>query len=557
MSRDSDLPANELQEIIGDFLVEADELVASLDTNLVKLEGSPSDPDLLNEIFRATHTIKGTSGFLGLTQITQLTHHVEDVLNSLRKNEITATPGIIDALLVSLDTLRQLLNCVRSGDNQEIDIARSESLLDAAVRGQSSASGKGSSVSQPGPETENGVSAGGDQTVRVDVERLDALVNLVGEFVQCRNSLQQVISEYTDVQDRRAGSAELRDASALLNCLTSELQLAVMKLRMRPVRKVFAKLPRQVRDLARDIGKEVDLRMSGESTEVDKSIVDEIGEPLTHLIRNACDHGIEPPEEREANGKPRRGMVNLSARHEASTIVIEITDDGRGLDADAIRTKAIAKGMISEEATLELTEQELFRFIFESGFSTAEKITYVSGRGVGMDVVRRKIESLNGLIEVSSKPGEGTTVRLCLPLTVAIVQGLLIESDEEVFILPMSGVQETVRIVHDDLTTVNQRPVLRLRDEIIPIVNLNRLLRKNRRAFASTEKSYAVVAGRRDHKLGIVADRLLGEEEVVIKSLDQDIGLLDGLTGAAVLGDGRVRLIVDIPSVARLAGSIG
>ncbi|MCP4683887.1 MAG: chemotaxis protein CheA [bacterium] len=566
-----------MKEIIEDFLVEADELIASLDTNLVTLETAPDDLDLLNEIFRAAHTVKGTSSFLGFEQVTDLTHKMEDILNKLRKSELKVTPRIMDLLLESVDILKVLLDNVREQNGEEVNL---DDIVARLIACQDDNAAVAEAVSEPSqadradeptteaetdsappaaeetaappvssaPPTEKKVvhKKSTEQTIRVDVGRLDSLMLLMGELVLARNSLVQTVSRINKHEETGDSAEALNGTVASVNYITSELQLAVMKMRMQPVGKVFGKFPRLVRDLARDSKKQIQLEISGESTELDKSVIEEIGDPLVHLIRNSCDHGVESPAEREAKGKPAKGVVKLSAGQEGSNIIIAIQDDGKGLDVDAIRAKAVERGLATEADVERLPDREVFRFIFEAGFSTAKKVTDVSGRGVGMDVVRTNIEKLNGLIELESTVDIGTTITIKLPLTLAILQGLLVESDEDVFILPLSSVHETVKTEQSDVSYLNQRPVLRLRDEIIPIINLGELLKGNEQGFVLTEKPYVVVVGLADRKLGIIIDRFLGQEEVVIKSLGQYLGATEGIAGATILGDGRIRLIVDL-----------
>jgi len=583
MTEEVEFQQDEMREIIDDFLVEADELVASLDANLVTLESRADDLDLLNEIFRAAHTIKGTSSFLGFEQVTNLTHKMEDVLNKLRKAELKVTPEIMDVLLQSVDILKELLNNVREQNGQEVDltaiIARLIAVQEAggapapdttvetvtvepnsATEAPSDFSGPGATAPAAGakiPTAQAGSKKGGDQTIRVDVNRLDSLMNLMGELVLGRNSLVQTVNLLNkDGQEVVDAKERLNRNAASINYITTELQLAVMKMRMQPIGKVFAKFPRLVRDLARDLNKEIDLIMEGESTELDKSVIEEIGDPLVHIIRNSCDHGIESPDDRAAKGKPRKGTVKISAKQEGSSIVIEVKDDGKGLDPTVLRAKAVERGMTTSEAAERLSDKAVFRFLFAAGFSTAKVVSDVSGRGVGMDVVRTNIEKLNGLVELDSVKGAGTTISIKLPLTLAIIQGLLVESDDEVFILPLSSVHETVRTEQANIYYVNQKPVLRLRDEIIPIVNLGSVLRNDRRGFVLTEKPYVVIVGLADRKLGINIDRFLGQEEVVIKSLGRYLGSTAGVAGATILGDGRIRLIVDLLGLFQIAGKL-
>lgn len=588
MASDMDIGLDDMKEIIDEFLVEADELIASLDTNLVTLETTPNDLDLLNEIFRAAHTIKGTSSFLGFDQVSSLTHRMEDVLNKLRKSEMVVTAEIMDLLLASVDVLKQLLHNVRDGGQDTVDLTEITARLEAAAEGRVTLKSAADALAvtavhnaeadwgavdgireiatearsteplSPGkvPPAErrpaHDKKATGEQTIRVDVNRLDSLINLMGELVLGRNSLMQMVGRL----DSEAGASEferVNQSAAAINYITTELQLAIMKMRMQPVGKVFSRFPRQVRDLARDAGKQIELVVSGEDTELDKSVIEEIGDPLVHLIRNSCDHGIETPDDRKAAGKHARGTIWLSASQEGSNIVIKIRDDGRGLDVDAIRSKAVERGLASRAEVDRMTDREVFAYIFEAGFSTAKQITDVSGRGVGMDVVRTNIEKLNGMIELDSARGIGTTISIKLPLTLAIIQGLLVQSDDEVFILPLSSVHETVKTDQAQIYYVNQRPVFRLRDEIIPIVNIGGVLRTQSSGFTLTEKPYIVVVGLAEKKLGINIDRFLGQEEVVIKSLGEYLGGAEGIAGATILGDGRIRLIVDLIGLFSLA----
>lgn len=570
MTNDADAVLDDMQEIIDDFLIEADELITSLDSDLVKLETTPGDLELLNTIFRAAHTIKGTSSFLGLDHVTELTHKMEDILNRLRKGEMAVTPDIMDVLLESLDLLKALVQAVHDGTSNKIPIDKMVQRLVDAFNSQNNGkpdqlqaktSSAGNTVTSSGAAAKNATAESSqeaskehrsaEQTIRVDVARLDTLMNLMGELVLGRNSLMQTINRLRS----ESGSVpeQLTQAVAGINYITTELQLSVMKMRMQQVAKVFNKMPRLVRDLARESGKIIQLKISGEATELDKSVIEEIGDPLVHIIRNSCDHGLEMPEEREAAGKSPTGTIEISATQEGSNIVIKITDDGRGLDLDAIRAKAIERGLVTEEEAERLEDKEIFKFIFGAGFSTAKKVTGVSGRGVGMDVVRTNIEKLSGMIEISSKRGEGTCMAIKLPLTLAIIQGLLVQSDNEVFILPLSSVHETVKSRHSEVHYVNKHPVLRLRDDIIPILNLNEIFSQQKSGIVMTEKPYIVVVGLAEKKLGIVIDRFLGQEEVVIKSLGTFLGSSEGVAGATILGDGRIRLIVDMIGLFSLA----
>lgn len=596
MTNELDLQQDEMKEIIDDFLIEADELVSSLDSNFVKLESSPEDLDLLNEIFRAAHTIKGTSSFLGFEQVTTLTHRMEDILNKLRKGEMRLTPETMDSLLQALDILKGLLEKVRGGDNGEEDLTEilrslaavlhedgSDEEADAelpevhltAVQVKSSDAGTEAAHDAENEESSDEESeaeeetipaaaakldnapkaaarattskkAAGDQTIRVDVERLDSLLNMVGELVLGRNSLVQSVNKLHAEHEGEYHLESVTQAMTAVNFITTELQMSVMKMRMQPIGKVFNKFPRLVRDLSRETKKQIELRISGETTELDKSVIEEIGDPLVHIIRNSCDHGIESPSDRVAKGKPAVGTVWLDASQEGSNIVIKVRDDGRGFDVGAIRAKAVERGLASKADVDRMSDKDVYKFIFEAGLSTAKVITGVSGRGVGMDVVRSNIEKLSGMVELDSVQGQGTSITIKLPLTLAIIQGLLVQCEDEVFILPLSSVVETVKTDQSDIHYVNRHPVLCLRNEIIPIVNLSRVLRRGADSFSLTEMPYIVIVGLAERKLGLIVDRFLGQEEVVIKSLGSYLGSTEGVAGATILGDGRIRLIVDI-----------
>lgn len=394
-----------------------------------------------------------------------------------------------------------------------------------------------------------------EQTIRVDVKRLDSLMNLIGELVLGKNRLIKI---YNDVEERYEGEKfleELNQVVASVSMVTTDIQLAVMKTRMLPIGRVFNKFPRMVRDLSRDLGKNIDLVISGEETELDKSIVEEIGDPLVHLIRNACDHGVESKEDRVAAGKPEQGTVELKAYNEGNHIVVEIKDDGKGMDADILRSKAVEKGLISEREADSMTDKEAYGLIFKAGFSTAKVVTNVSGRGVGMDVVKTNIEKLNGIIDVESVNGEGTTLKLKIPLTLAIIQSLLVGVQEEFYAIPLASVIETVRISQDEIYTVENKSVLRLRNEVLPLVRLADIFGVDS-VFDDSEQAYVVVIGLAENKIGIIVDFLIGQEEVVIKSLGSYLKGTEGIAGATIRGDGRVTLIVDIAAMMQMAKQV-
>lgn len=593
-------------EIIEDFLVETDELLEKLDQDLIELENSPDNYDLLNAIFRCAHTVKGTSGFLGFTTMAELTHHAEDVLNKLRKGDLVMNPHTMDILLEAFDLVKSITEDIRSGrgDSQQ-DISgvverlhlitegkEGEVVLDhetppapqtlpaeetaavppavsprpaAAVAATAPvadphpiapASEPTKKTPPPAPAAKNAPKQAaaddrkkGEQTIRVDVDRLDALMNLVGELVLGRNRILQLTSQMESDRDNEHVEA-LSETSAQLSLITTELQMAVMKTRMLPVGKVFNRFPRMVRDLSRELKKDIELIITGEDTELDKSVVEEIGDPLVHLIRNSCDHGVETPEERKAVGKPATGKVHLSAFHEGNHIVIEIKDDGKGIDADVIKAKAVEKGVITEAEASRMGKTEALNLIFAPGFSTAAKVTDVSGRGVGMDVVRTNIEKLNGLIVIDTDLGKGSTFTIKIPLTLAIIQVLLVGVSDESYAIPLVSVVETVKVTRGEIKTIERKQVLRLRDEVVPLVKLSGIF-----DVPTEEKNdvYIVILGLAERRIGLIVDTLLGQEEIVIKTLGDYLKGTPGITGATIMGDGRVNLIVDVASMIEMA----
>ncbi len=391
-----------------------------------------------------------------------------------------------------------------------------------------------------------------EQTIRVEVKRLDHLMNLIGELVLGKNRLLKI---YDDVEERYEGEKfleELTQVVSSVSSVTTDLQIAVMKTRMLPIAKVFNKFPRMVRDLSRELKKHIDLKISGEDTELDKSIIEEIGDPLVHIIRNSCDHGIEDEETRIAKGKPAQGTIELKAYNEGNSIVIEIVDDGKGLDPDMLINKSIEKGIITEREADNLSEKEVLGLIFKPGFSTAATVTNVSGRGVGMDVVKTNIEKLNGIIDIDSEVGKGTIIKLKIPLTLAIIQALLVGAQEEYFAIPLSSVLETVRVTTEEIYSIEGKDVLRLRDEILPLVRLSDIFGIEK-IFDDSEHLYIVVIALADSKLGVIVDTLVGQEEIVIKSLGDYLQNIPGIAGATIRGDGKVTLIIDVGALMELA----
>ena len=394
-----------------------------------------------------------------------------------------------------------------------------------------------------------------EQTIRVDVKRLDHLMNLIGELVLAKNRLIKIND---DVEERYEGEEfleELNQVVSIVSLVTTDLQIAVMKTRMLPIGKVFNKFPRMIRDLSRELNKDIELVISGEETELDKSIVEEIGDPLVHIIRNSCDHGVETPAVRTANGKDAKGTIDLKAYNEGNQIVIQIDDDGKGLDVNMLKSKSLEKGIITEKEADNMSDKEAFGLIFKPGFSTAASVTSVSGRGVGMDVVKTNIEKLNGMIDIESTLGVGTSMKLKIPLTLAIIQALLVGVQEEYYAIPLASVLETVRISTDEIYTVEGKSVMRLRDEVLSLVHIGDIFEVER-ILDSSEHAYVVVLGLGTSKLGLIVDTLVGQEEIVIKSLGDYLKGIEGIAGATIRGDGGVTLIVDVVALMQMAKSV-
>ncbi|WP_255311272.1 chemotaxis protein CheA [Candidatus Kryptonium thompsonii] len=550
-----------MKEIVESFIVETKELLEKLDNDLVELEKRPEDLEILNAIFRYVHTIKGTSSFIGFEQMSELAHRFEDVLNKLRKGELKVRSDIMDVMLEAHDLLKVLLSKLEKKDLTPIEIENVILKLEKIARGEvinrdeeATVEGEKFSTVNDGADVLQKVGSKViDKTIRIDVERLDELINLVGELVLGRNRLMQIISGVVEKFEGEAATRELIDTVSQIEYLTSELQTVVMRARMLPIARVFNKFPRMVRDLAREMNKKVELLIYGEETEVDKSVIEYIYDPLVHIIRNAIDHGIESPEERIKVGKPEKGKIILKAEHEGNYIVITVEDDGRGIDPDKIRKRAIEKNLITEQEAMSISDKDILNFIFIPGFSTASKVTNVSGRGVGLDVVKANIMKLNGIIDLQSTPGVGTKFILKLPLTLAIIQGLLVGVAGEIFIIPLSSVVEVVRVKPDQVHSIKGREIIRLRDSILPLVRLEEIFNLKSNDHREKRNFYIVVLGLAEKKIGLVVDALIGQKEVVIKSLGSYLKNVKGIAGATILGDGTVRLIIDVAQVFKMS----
>ena len=693
------------EEDIKVFLAEADEQLQYLEDGLLDLEQNSDDPEVIAQIFRAAHTLKGSSATLGHDKMARLTHSMESALDLVRKSQANVTPALMDLLLECLDMLRILNREIATAQDSGADVTElDERLLDVieSVERQASAGGVAGGGGVPpmggapdeamwagqftGPadvrvwvrfartcpmpsvrayqvidrlsalgtlaysepsvdqieagddvfdlvavveydgdalepliemvrnvtDVEDvrvlqvsqigsaraamqataareaaapaelaaplGVAAGGatvsaargaartaagppvtaasTTTVRVDVARLDVLSNLVAELVIDRTHLAQLESKLAEKHGGDELVSELNRTSTHIGRLTTELQEAINKARMLPIDNVFKRFPRMVRDLAQKQGKEVELIIRGEDTELDRSVSEEIGDPLIHLLRNAVGHGIEAPEERIRAGKPARGVVRLSAFRQENYIVVQVADDGRGIDPDLIRASAIRKGIVTEDAAARMSDKDAISLVFSSGLSTAAQADQVSGRGVGMDIVRRNLEKLNGSISVDTAIGRGATFTVKLPLTLAIIRALLVSLGQRIYAIPLNSVEEITRVETSDINTVGGREAIRPRGEVVPLLWLGDVFGvrghdRSARLSEPGQKVFAVIASSHEGKVGLAVDRLVGEMEIVIKSLGTFVGNIPGVSGVTILGDGRVALIVDVPSLVR------
>jgi len=562
--------SDDLDEIISEFLTEAEESLDKIDPLFVEIEKKGHDKDLLNEIFRIMHTLKGAAGFLGFQQIVDVAHSAENVLKKLRDGEITFTKNLTDVILHSVDMLRLLLDHIKSKDGEQEDITYLLKDLDALLQKDSEAS----QISTQHSENENIESSIPDakinettcqineekekiapekrecqQTLRVDVNKLDKVMDLTGEVVLVRNRLLNIVNflelKYADdpiVQN-------LFETVSFLDLVTSDMQIAVMKMRMQPIKKVFGKFPRLVRDISNSLGKEVTLKVSGEDTEVDKSVIEHIGDPLIHIIRNSVDHGIEHVDVRRANGKDEKGTIEISAYQKGNQIVIEVKDDGKGIDLNKVKEKAITKGLITIEEAGRMSENEAINLIFQPGFSTVDIATELSGRGVGMDVVKTNISKLNGYVEVSTKKGEGTCFKIIIPLTLAIIQVLMVRAGKSYYAIPLSNIEETLKISKKDMTSVAGQNIVNIRGRVLPIYELSAITGGN--GADNEPQRYVVVIALGETKFCLALDELLGQEEIVIKNIDGLQTDSSYVLGATITGEGKVVLILDPAGISR------
>lgn len=531
-----------------DFIEDAGGHLDAVEECLLELERRASDgcdTGLVTTIQGHLHTLKGNSGMMGLCAVQQYVHRLEEVMKELSAGLLPPGPAFFSALYGGINALRSALAHFAESPEAGFDFTGEETALELLRSDPGPAAGPLPSPSAPAAEF--GYITRKSSTLKVDFEKLDELLNLMGELVVQRTALAAMEKRLREqVSDRELLSA-FSETSELIVKSTDDLRQSIMKVRMLPVKSVFQRFQRLVRDLSLAHGKKVRLQFEGEETELDKTVLDEIGEPLLHLIRNAVDHGLESTAERRGCGKDECGTLTLRARHESNHIVIEVCDDGRGMNHEEIRGKAVARGVLEPEAARAMGEAELQQLVFLPGFSTRSEVTETSGRGIGLDVVRKIVSSLNGIIEIDSRGGRGTTFTMMLPLTLAIITALMVEVAGGTYAVPLSGVLESVQVQGEDCHDTGNGEVIVLRDRVLPLYRLDRFF--GRQGGAQREQEYVVVVASGDKRGGLVVDRLVGQQEIVIKGLDDYLGELPGISGGTVLGDGRVSLIVDIPSI--------
>lgn len=544
---------DDLSEFYAIFFEEAAEHLASLENLLLSLDISQPDSEKLNAIFRAAHSIKGSASTFGFPDMASVTHELETLLDRVRKQELELTERIIDINLVARDVLLDQLAAHQGGESvpeQRVTdviakiraIATQEALATSNVVSIDSLVTTETKQATSAPTTEQ-------NSIRVSIERVDQLINLVGELVITQSMLAQT-AQLNQVSDEPIDFERLQERLQQLERNTRELQESVMSIRMLPVSSVFSRFPRLVRDLAGKLNKQIELRTIGEGTEIDRGVIEKITDPLTHLIRNSVDHGIESIEERIAAGKPAKGLVTLTACHQGGSVVIEIKDDGRGLNREKLLAKAIERQVPVPENP---TDQDIWQLIFAPGFSTAETVTDVSGRGVGMDVVRRNIEQLGGRVELSSMTGKGTTISIRLPLTLAIMDGMSVGIGENTYIVPLTTIIESLRPRQEDVKYVaGSGRVVFVRGEYLPLVALHEVFSLIPHSDRP-ELGILIIVDTESGRAALFVDELLGQRQVVIKSLESNYRKVPGISAATIMGDGSVSMILDVSEVVRLA----
>ncbi len=527
------------------FVAEAREYINSIGNNIICFEKSKGSKDMLDDMFRSAHSLKGMSATMGFTQMSGLTHGLEDAFDALRKLNIKVSKDNTSILLEVINVLEDMIDCYQNDEDIKHNVESiQDKLKEAFTLENSDDNDSRYENNEQAPPSSDSLpqnkqySAQVSNVVKVDVEKLDELVNLVGELVINRTSIVQALSDTI---------SENRTLVEQLDMITTNLQNSVMTLRMVPIKEVFDRFPRIVRDLAQQHNKEINLIMKGEDSELDRSIVNRIGDPLIHLIRNAIDHGIESDEERIKKGKPRQGTITLSSYHEGGYVVITISDDGNGINSKDVLNTAIEKGLVSKEESERINEKEILEYIFTPGFSTSKTVTDISGRGVGMDAVKKAVNDMKGIISIDTKEDRGTQFTIKLPLTLAIIDAMLVEVRGETYAIPAETIQENIVVQPSMMRKLNNGYVISTRGKIIPLVFLSNLLFDEDVCVNGKNQSYPVVLiDINGSKTGIVVDKLLGRQEIVTKSLGNMANDTWGIAGATILGDGTVALILDI-----------
>ncbi|MGN6133773.1 MAG: chemotaxis protein CheA, partial [Aureliella sp.] len=570
-------------EAVRAFIIESCDGLEQIDRDLVNLEREPASAELLNGVFRNMHTIKGSAGFLAFSQLETLAHAAENVLDKLRSGEMLLTSAIVNLLFATVDALRKHLHHIEahgieaSGtadallaelhtanraqatealppsqnvrNAEEIPTPASDVPLTAAAAKSVTAE---KAASKNAIANESQVASAADTTIRVDVALLDKLMTRVGELVLARNQILQFGGVI--------GDSELLSASQRLNLITTELQEGVMKTRMQPIGNVWSKFPRIVRDLASACGKEVRIEMEGKETELDKTIIEAIKDPLTHLVRNSVDHGIEPPDIRLRTGKPKEGCLLLRAYHEGGQVNIEISDDGAGLNHEKIKAKAVEKGLLSQDQADYMLDHDAAQLIFLPGFSTADKVSNVSGRGVGMDVVKTNIEKIGGMIDIQSQLGHGTVIKIKIPLTLAIIPALVVTNAGNRFAIPQVNLLELVRLENEQAKTsiewIQGAPVYRLRGRLLPLVYMHKVLQTDDSRRKPADAVNIVVLRADERQFGLVVDQINDTEEIVVKPLAKQLKSIPVFSGATIMGDGKVALILDVIGLAHASNVV-
>ncbi len=580
---DQFLEKDEMKEIIDEFIVEAGELTEKAIQDVVVIENNP-DEEMINSIFRAVHTVKGTSSFLGFGTLSTLAHRSEDILGMVRKGNIAPDHAVGDALLEALDLIKTLLEEIKESGAEQSDTAPTIEKLEA-LKNQDK-KGQGETRAEAGaarteeaadvPKDQEGAPEGkkppetlGDaaaplgqvsslpnkpkaqahkeeSTIRIEVKKLDELMNLAGELVLGKNRL--ILLNNTVKKSDAAHNAldSLADITNYIEVVTNELQLSVMRARLVPISKLFNKIPRLTRDLSAEFGKVIGLTMEGEETELDRSLIEALHDPLIHIIRNSVDHGVETPEERERKGKQKEGTLSLKAYNEGNNVIIEVFDDGKGINVEDVKKKAREKGILGDAELATLPAREAMNLVFAAGLSTAKKVSNISGRGVGMDVVKTNVEKMNGQVSIDSEEGKWTKLTMRLPLTLAIMRALIVGVLDDLYAIPLNTVTELVKVSEGLIKSVDKKEVLVLRDKVIPVVDLARVFTGKPQPG---EDKYVVICNIGEKTIGIKARAVEGQEEVVIKPLGEFLGNVKGIGGATIRGDGKAILILDMSAL--------